>query len=77
MGFATETNRPTDMTLQDKLAAVIAYALPNRVIYWAAIRLIVHATTGQYGYTAVSELSAREALKRWNDSSFRRNALPE
>jgi hypothetical protein len=42
-----------------------AWALPRRLAYWAAIRVIANATTGQYGSTVVPELTAMDALKRW------------
>lgn len=41
--------------------------LPRKIIYWSAIRLISEATTGKYSNTIVPELTAMEALKRWDN----------
>ena len=41
------------------------WKLPRSLIMWASIRLIAHATTGQYGNTVVPELTAMDALERW------------
>ena len=41
------------------------WLLPKNLIMWATIRLLSHATTGKYGDTIVPELTAMEALKRW------------
>ena len=40
--------------------------LPKVVIKWAAIRLIAHATTGKYETTIVPDLTAMDALRRWD-----------
>ena len=51
--------------LIEKLCIAIAWALPKRLAYWCAIRVISHATTGEYGSQIVPELQAMDALKRW------------
>ncbi len=51
--------------LSDKVYRRVAYALPAQVVSWAVIRVIAHATTGQYSNQIVPELSAMDALKRW------------
>ena len=43
----------------------VAGKLPRWLVYHCALRMIAHATTGKYGATLVSELSAMEALDRW------------
>ena len=43
----------------------IAWMLPRKVAMWAYIRVVAHATTGQYADTIVPELSMMEALERW------------
>ena len=53
-----------DQTM-DKLYCKVAWVLPRRLVYWAAIRLIAHATTGQYSDQEVPRLSATDALGRW------------
>lgn len=51
--------------MKDKLCMKVAWLLPRRLVMWAAIRLIAHATTGQYETTEVPSLSAMDALQRW------------
>lgn len=49
----------------EKLTMAVAWALPKRLAYWCAIRVISHATTGEYGNQVVPDLHAMDALKRW------------
>ena len=53
--------------LREKLFRAIIWSLPKQVIYWASIRMIAYATGGKYGHTIVPELSAMDALGRWED----------
>lgn len=48
------------------LLAALVWRLPRWLIYWAAIRLMAHATTGRYGSQVVPDLYAMDALKRWD-----------
>ena len=50
----------------EKLQMWVAWKLPKWLVKWAAVRLISHATTGQYGKQLVPALGAMEALKRWD-----------
>lgn len=50
---------------KERTKMVIVWALPDWVIYTAAIRLIAHATTGEHQRTDVNEIRALTALKRW------------
>lgn len=50
---------------KERIAIRIAWALPKRIVQWAAIRLIAHATQGAYSTQVVPDLSAMDALKRW------------
>lgn len=43
----------------------VAWLLPRSVAYWCAIRVVAHATGGQWRNQVVPELLALEALKRW------------
>ena len=43
----------------------VAWKLPDRVVYHAAIRLTAYATVGRYSTTVVPELSAMDAVGRW------------
>jgi hypothetical protein len=45
----------------------LAWKLPRPLVYWAAIRLLAHATTGRYGSTIALELTAMDALRRWDE----------
>ena len=49
-----------------QLRLKFVFALPRWLIYWAAIRLISHATTGMYGAQSVPDLKAMNALDRWS-----------
>lgn len=50
----------------ERLAWKIAFLLPKKIVYFATIRLIAHATQGKYGNTLVPELPAMEAVARWS-----------
>ena len=54
------------MSISERLIRVIVWQLPRRVVYWAAIRALAHATTGKYGTQIVPELMAMDVLKRWD-----------
>lgn len=49
----------------EKIAMWIAWKLPRCVVKWAAIRLVAHATQGKYSATVVPELTAMDAIQRW------------
>ena len=53
----------------DKLWMWIAWKLPRQLVMWCAVRLIAQATTGRYGHLLVPDLTALDALKRWQDPS--------
>lgn len=44
----------------------LAVRLPRRLVMWAYARVVVHASSGQYGGTRVSELRVLEALRRFD-----------
>lgn len=50
----------------------LAWRLPKKLVYFAAIRLTAFATQGDYSNTVVPELQAMEALKRWHSSMKKR-----
>lgn len=52
--------------LRERTLMALAWRLPRPLVYWCAIRLMAHATTGQYGTTEAPALLAMDALKRWN-----------
>lgn len=57
--------RITLRDLREKTLYWIAWKLPRGVIYWAAIRLVAHATKGQWSGVEVPALNAMDALERW------------
>lgn len=53
--------------LRERLIRKVVWRLPRSVVMWSTVRVIAHATTGQYSSQVVPELSAMDALKRWDD----------
>jgi len=51
--------------MKEKILIFIAWRLPKSIVMWCSIRLIAHATQGQYSNQIVPELNAMDALKRW------------
>jgi hypothetical protein len=49
-----------------KLFRWFVWHLPKRLVYQCAIRVIAHATTGQYANQIVPDLTAMDALERWD-----------
>ena len=45
----------------------IAWKMPRKLVYWCAIRLMAHATTGDHGHHIVPEVTCLDALNRWDD----------
>jgi len=41
------------------------WLLPSWLVYWCAIRLMAHATAGEYGNDCLDDVPMSEALKRW------------
>lgn len=55
---------------KEKLMMAIAWVMPRWLVYFCAVRLGAHATTGQFGKTVVPEVTFMEvtfmeALERW------------
>ena len=50
----------------ERVVHAIVWRLPRQVVYWAAIRVIAHATQGPYSSQNVPELRAMDALQRWD-----------
>lgn len=50
----------------DKSLIWVAYRLPKRLVMWCAIRVINNACLGEHGNQIVGDLSAMEAMKRWD-----------
>ncbi len=43
----------------------LAHRLPRTLVYWATIRLLTEATSGEWEDQVVPELQALTALERW------------
>jgi len=52
--------------LIEKVLMAIAWSMPRKLAMWCAIRVIAHATTGKYSNQVVPDLSAMDALDRWD-----------
>ena len=53
--------------MSERFWNLLALRLPEKLVYWATIRLIVYATTGEYSNTVVPKLTAMNALSRWEN----------
>ena len=51
--------------MTERFCRWLAFRLPMQIAYWCAIRVIAHATTGKFSTTVVPELTAMDALGRW------------
>ena len=51
--------------MYDRLMQVLSKWMPKRLVYFCSIRLIANATTGEHSDQIVPELTAMDALKRW------------
>lgn len=67
-----ENMQKVKMRLQCKSAKIaerfwmkLAWILPRSLVYFASIRLVAFATMGRYGNTVVPELTAMDAIQRW------------
>ena len=52
----------------ERLVRWVAWHLPRYLVMWCYIRVVAYATTGKYGNTVVPELTAMDALRRWDGS---------
>jgi len=44
----------------------LVWRLPRKIVMWSTVRVIANATTGEYRNQIVPDLTALEALKRWD-----------
>lgn len=49
----------------ERLRLALVWMLPRWLVYWCAVRLMAHATTGQHSNQVVPDLTAMDALQRW------------
>ena len=51
----------------DTLPFFVTRCFPRRIVSWCAIRVAANATTGKYSGQVVPDLTAMDAVKRWDD----------
>ncbi len=51
----------------EKVQRKIVWLMPRKLVMWAFIRVVSHATTGKWSNQVVPELGAMEALERWDN----------
>ena len=51
--------------IKEKLMFWVAWKTPKWLVYFCSIRLMAHATQGKHGSQIVDDLTAMDALKRW------------
>jgi len=53
--------------MMENLLLKIVWMMPRTLVYWCAIRVGAHATTGKWSDQIVPDLLFNEALERWHD----------
>jgi len=51
--------------MSEKFWMRLAWAMPRKLAYWAAVRVLSYATVGKFSSQVVPDLLAIDALKRW------------
>ncbi len=49
----------------ERALMALVWRLPRRLVFWCAVRVGAHATTGAYSNQVVPELRFTDALQRW------------
>jgi hypothetical protein len=52
--------------LSDKFWLWLVWKLPKPLVMWSTVRVVAHATSGEYGDTSAPDITAMDALKRWS-----------
>lgn len=52
--------------MKEKFWIWLAWRLPRGLVYWAAIRLMAHATTGKWSHELTPAVTGIDMLKRWD-----------
>jgi hypothetical protein len=50
---------------RERLLMALVWKLPRSIVMWSTVRVIANATTGAHSNQVVPELTAMEALERW------------
>lgn len=51
----------------EHLLIKFVWKLPRKVVCWSAVRVISNGTSGEYRNQIVPELTAMDALRRWDN----------
>lgn len=54
---------------REKLIIKFVWALPHEIIRWALVRVVAHATSGKWGMTDPSSITAFTVMDRWEKGS--------
>jgi len=57
--------------MKDDMYHWIARHLPNRLVYWCAITLNAHGSTGKYSHVELPRMRVMDAMKRWEVDKLR------
>lgn len=49
----------------DRVVRSLAWKLPRRLVMWCFVRVVAHATAGEWGNSSPTEVNTMEALNRW------------
>ena len=52
--------------MKERFYIWLAWKLPKKLTYWAAMRVLANATSGEYSNQGVASVSAIDAITRWN-----------
>lgn len=53
---------------RERTVMKVVWKLPRTIVMWSTVRVIANATTGDYRNQVVPELTAMDALRRWDES---------
>ena len=62
---------------KERFVIWFVWKLPRIIIYWATIRLTAEAGQGKYSSDTVDELTAMDALDRWEEHHLKDNNVKE
>lgn len=51
--------------MKDKIQMWVAWKMPRWLVKWCSVRLMAHATQGKWSTQIVPDLTAMDALDRW------------
>lgn len=51
--------------ISEGVVMAVVWALPRRIIYWAVVRALAHATTGKWGNEEPGRVTGFDMMERW------------